>query len=525
MNRIMKIIVVGGLVAATLATASPGGASEGAEAPTTVVASWEWGGDDAAAVAAIEDAAAHAGGEIHRINRVLDYAAVAVPANRTDRAIAELLRAPEIVAAELDRRLTLHHTPNDPFYTQQWGPPAIGMPTAWDAGTGSNQIQVGVIDTGVSSHPDLDPNVCNAGANFIDPGQPPADTHGHGTHVAGTVGADIDNAQGVAGMGDSCIVPIKVIDGHGRGSTLTLAQGIEWAADNGIEVVNMSLGSSSGTTFEERAVEYAWGKGVFLVAAAGNDTCKPVGFPAAYPEVIAVAALASSTTRASYSNCGPEVELSAPGSSVYSTDYRIGYSYKSGTSMASPHVAGVAGLLWDLDVSLTNAEMRCLLRDTADDLGPDGKDDGYGWGRVDADGALDRLTLGSVPAWPNCEGSPPTGETREVESTYITGNDAVIHCLSRVGGACFDIEDGDETVSIVVDDIFIEPVPGFYRFRDAAGNDLGSGAFCVSAEQRAVPTGATTLYVYAGGPLRAALECGAPTRTSTLGFIRVTFNG
>lgn len=465
------------------------------------------------------------GGEVVHEDPTLGFVAVSMVASDLADALGAVAAIRDVTEVAEDIVLTTTFTPNDAGYGLQWGPPAIGVPEAWDTGRGSHALTVGIIDTGINyTHSDIAPNYCRHGPNFITPHQPPRDDHGHGTHVAGTVAAKIDNTIGVAGMADACLVSIKTQGSNGSGFSSHVASGMRWAADNDVDVVNMSIGADGSNFLLEDAAAYAWNRGVLLVAAAGNDFCTNVDTPAAIPEVVAVAALANSNSAASYSDCGPEVELAGPGSTIFSTDISGGYSTKSGTSMASPHVAGVAALVWDRDTSLTNAQVRCLLDDTADDLGASGRDQRYGWGRVDADGAVGRLGVGSVPSWPVCEVAPPPNDQRTGREPYLTANDVVVTCIGNLGGACFDVLPGDQTVSIALDDVLIDPVAGRYRFENPSGTLVGSGNFCGSVEDVPVPADAVDLFVFAGGPLRATLECGSPMRTATIGFIDVVFN-
>jgi subtilisin family serine protease len=230
----------------------------------------------------------------------------------------------------------------------------------------------------------------------------PEDEVGHGTHVAGTIAAVSNNAVGVAGVGwETRIMPIKALtrvvrisDGRvsGTGSSADVAAAIRYAADNGAHVINMSLGSPSSTSVEASAVAYAVSKGVVVVAAMGNDGSSSPSFPAAYPDVIAVAAIQSNESRAAFSQTGPHIDISGPGVGILSTYLAGGLATLSGTSMATPHVAGVAALVKAVKPSLTSAEVGDILRSTAKPLRDVASDpvpnDRYGWGLVDASAAV-----------------------------------------------------------------------------------------------------------------------------------------
>jgi len=312
----------------------------------------------------------------------------------TEQAIAAAQQRSDVQAAEHDGTTWALVTPNDPLYAQQWGFPAIGAPAAWDLTLGSHAVKVSVLDTGMDiTHPDLAANACGPFASFV-PSEPTIqDFHGHGTHTSGTVAAVTGNGIGVAGTSQSCLMDGKVLSGGGGGQWTWLAAGLRWAADNGAAIVSMSLGGSAiGQTELSNAIYYAAvTKGVLLVAAAGNSGCpSTVGWPAMYNEVIAVAALrAPGDTTATFSSCGPKVEQAAPGQDVLSTWHGGGYISLSGTSMATPHVAGAAALLKAAHPELTANAMRCMLDLTADDLAVPGRDALTGWGRVDPRGAID----------------------------------------------------------------------------------------------------------------------------------------
>ena len=230
-----------------------------------------------------------------------------------------------------------------------WGVDRVRAPQAWQAGGERARgagVKVAVIDTGIDcSHPDL---ACadSEGANIIDPTAAPKDDNGHGTHVSGTIAARW-NGRGVAGVAPlSRVLPVKVLDAGGGGTLSDIIKGIAWAADHGAQVINMSLGAPRGSKALQQVIQKARSQGVVIVAAAGNEGPKEgtVDYPAAYPEVIAVAASDAKDNVASFSSRGPQVALIAPGVDVLSTVPGGGYAKHSGTSMAAPHVAGLAAI-------------------------------------------------------------------------------------------------------------------------------------------------------------------------------------
>lgn len=256
-------------------------------------------------------------------------------------------------------------------------------------------ITVAVIDTGVDlDHPDLWVNMVN-GRTYVAGTSTPNDDQGHGTHVAGAVAAAM-NGYGVLGVAPRAkIMPIKVLDKDGRGYISDVAAAIRWAADNGADVINLSLGGTSATSLEEDAINYATSRGVLVIAAAGNcgnssyaaNGCSyedQPSYPAAFTNAMAVASTTSINTQSTFSTQGSYVEIAAPGSSIYSTYLNGSYHTSSGTSQATPHVAGLAAAVWSLNPLLTNSQVRTILIDTVVDLGAAGRDEAYGYGRIDA---------------------------------------------------------------------------------------------------------------------------------------------
>jgi thermitase len=280
---------------------------------------------------------------------------VRVPAGRERAAVEAYRRNPNVVFAEVNGFYAAIWTPNDPYYGQQWQYPKIQAPDAWAVVTGTSQVAIAILDTGIDqSHEDLRSKVAQ-NVNFTTSGSFD-DKYGHGTHVAGSAAAATNNGLGVAGTCPNCaLYNVKVLGDNGSGAWSWIASGIVWAADEGAKVINMSLGGSTGSSTVEEAVNYAWNKGVVLVAAAGNSGSSSPSYPAYYSNVIAVAATDQTDNKASFSNYGDWVDIAAPGVSILSTapDHRnriwgfgVKYATGSGTSMATPHVAGTAGLVW-----------------------------------------------------------------------------------------------------------------------------------------------------------------------------------
>jgi len=294
-----------------------------------------------------------------------------IPSNvPVEQAVRQYSGLPSVEYAEPNYIYERMVVPNDQHYGVQWALPKISAPSAWDITTGSTTVKVAVLDTGYdTTHPDLYPQVVSSKDFTILDGSPDTvqDGHGHGTHVAGTVAALTNNSIGVAAIGWNTKLMIgKVLGNNGSGYLSEIANGITWAADNGAKVINMSLGGSSGSTTLQNAVNYAWNKGVVLVAAAGNAGNTRQTYPAAYTNCIAVAATTSNDSRASFSTYGSWVDCAAPGVDIASTYKGSAYAYMSGTSMAAPHVAGLAGLVWATSHGTSNTNVRSRIETTGD---------------------------------------------------------------------------------------------------------------------------------------------------------------
>ncbi len=327
-----------------------------------------------------------AGGRVlHSYTLIDNVLAVEVPVN----ALSGLLKNPNVVSVEQDAEVQAlgKPVPSQPVQKLPWGVDKIDAELSANTGAG---VKVCIVDTGIDkSHPDLQANILG-GKNFVAKGATVdpnkwGDDNGHGTHVAGTIAA-LDNSIGVVGVApQTSLLAAKVLNRQGSGYTSDVIAGIEYCVLNGAEVISMSLGSSSDTQTLHDAVDAAYASGSLLVAAAGNDYGGQVSYPAAYDSVIAVSATDSNDNLASFSNIGPQVELAAPGVNVLSTWLGGGYNTISGTSMATPHVSGVAALAIQANPSMSNLEIRALMQNTADDLGSAGKDNLFGYGLVNAE--------------------------------------------------------------------------------------------------------------------------------------------
>lgn len=277
--------------------------------------------------------------------------------------------------------------PRDEHFAAQQHLKQIRAPEAWDVVRENRAITIAVVDTGVDlTHPDLRGNLV-PGINLIQPDQPPQDDHGHGTNVAGVIGAVTDNGIGVAGIvWRAKIMPVKAIEADGLGEEDKLGEGIRYAVDNGAKIVLLCVGLPRYSPFLEEVAEYAEAKGALLVSATGNKG-QDVNYPAAYPTVLAVGGVDANKRVMVDSNYGPEVDLVAPWK-VYTTALDGKYAEQEGTSMAAPQAAGVAALVWAQSPSLQPYEIRNLLRQTAEDIEHKGWDPYSGYGLLRADRAV-----------------------------------------------------------------------------------------------------------------------------------------
>jgi type VII secretion-associated serine protease mycosin len=296
-------------------------------------------------------------------------------------------------AAERDIRVTATDLPK----ARQWALNRVQFDKAWSVTRGDG-VLVGVIDSGVdAAHPDLAGRVLR-GATFLGAGyrshQGQTDVAGHGTHVAGIVAASPHSAAGVSGGAPAArILPVRVLDDEGSGWGSDVAKGIVWAVDNGAQVLNLSFGATTPSRALQSAVAHARSKGVVVVASGGNDGKDgPISYPAAYPGVLSVGAVDPGDSVVPFSTTSPYIGISAPGESVLSTvPAKVDPSRlaeRSGTSMAAPYVAAAAALLIAARPTMTAAEVAARLQETAQDLGPLGRDDLYGYGLVDPARAL-----------------------------------------------------------------------------------------------------------------------------------------
>jgi thermitase len=311
------------------------------------------------------------------------------------RQAARFSARPGVAFAEPNYLAHALEVPNDPGFSAQWGLSQIDAPAAWDVSHGSSAVIIAIVDTGIDgTHVDLAGKVL-AGWNFVSPSAIPADSDsddaGHGTHCAGIAAAVTNNSVGIAGLAPSArLMPVKVLDSSGTGSYEDVALGVRYAADHGARVINLSLGGTDPSDTLREAVNYALGRGCLLSCAAGNAVGGLSEYGIMYPAqyAMAVGATDSWDARAWFSKYGPQLSVVAPGQSIYSTLPGGFYGSLSGTSMAAPHVSGLAALLWGACPLESNVEVRHVIESTADDLGSPGWDQEFGYGRIDARAAI-----------------------------------------------------------------------------------------------------------------------------------------
>ena len=358
-----------------------------------------------------------------------DLLVVEAPAGAEAGTAARLNAANGVAWAAPNAVARIAAAPNDPLFRYQWNladRAASAGSANWSpvngTGVNGNGVTVGILDTGVTAHIELDQVL--PGKDFVDGDNDASDPHGHGTHIGGTIAETTGNARGAAGVAPSAsILPVRVLDAEGAGTYDDILAGLEYAADSGARILNLSFAGDVDAGLCD-AVARITARGVLVVAAAGNESA-PVSYPAACPSAIGVSAVNIRGTLASYSNRGAQIDLAAPGGDTGDTNgdgysdgilqYSImngaaGYYFNIGTSMASPHVAGAAALLAQVRPAASPAELRALLTSSATDIGPAGTDSSFGAGLLNIAAAVTAAqTVNSTPTPPTT--APPTTST------------------------------------------------------------------------------------------------------------------
>ncbi|MGF7535254.1 S8 family serine peptidase [Bacillus mexicanus] len=304
----------------------------------------------------------------------------AVSLEAPSSSINELKNNPNISSIEKDTILSTAEYYSLPQQTITYGPKLLNTVNDWNNGLTGEDVRVAIIDSGIANHSDL---IIAGGKSFVDYTTSYSDDNGHGTHVAGIVSAE-NNSIGIVGTApDSKVFALKVLDSEGDGYLSSIVAAIDWSIENKMDIINLSLGTDENSPVLETAIQKAYNSGVLVVAAAGNEASS-VLYPAAYDNAIAVSAVDQNKNLASFSNRGPEVEVSAPGVDIISLFPGIRYKNMSGTSMATPFVTGVLALWKQEYPNATVSELRSKLDQNVIDLGTAGRDSYFGYGLVQA---------------------------------------------------------------------------------------------------------------------------------------------
>jgi hypothetical protein len=350
-----------------------------------------------------------------------------------DQMIQDLEASGQFTFVESDYLAVPLLVPNDPDYSQEWHLQTIQAPSAWDVTTGSTSVPIAMIDSGVDpTHPDLASKLI-PGWSFLTGTTDTHDVLGHGTQTAGTAAAIGNNAVGVAGVAwQNPIMPLVVLNSSDWATYSDIANGIMYAADHGVRIVNISIGGTSSSSTMQTAVDYAWNKGTVVFAAAGNYSSSTPIYPAGCANVVAVGATDSNDTLASFSNYGSYIDLTAPGVNIVTTIAGGGYGGVSGTSFSSPIAAGVAALVLSRNPSLSAQQLVTLLEQNSDDLGTPGWDQIYGWGRVNASRAVVAAGGGTSTPPPSVTISTPTPSSTVQAAVTVQGNASAPTSLSSI---------------------------------------------------------------------------------------------
>jgi thermitase len=402
LHRAHSVAAFSGVVLALLGWVVPAQASASPQ-PVRLIVGFERSHGDAAQVQTLRSvgvgsAAAKRAG--YRGIEQLDAAVVTVAAHRARGARAALAARPGVAWVEVDHVARIAGLreqaedgapegwqPNDTLRSQQWSLDTIGVAAAWRYTRGTG-VKIAILDTGVDYiHPDLAGRV-DLGPDFVDNDDDPMDVQGHGTHVAGTAAAGTDDGFGIAGVAPGArILAVRVLDAEGAGNYSSVARGITYAADNGAKVINLSLGGPEPSIALREAIDYAASRGSIVVCATGNESASSVAWPGRYDSCTAVGATDPTDQHAPFSNTGEGIDITAPGVQILSSTMGAQHDAWDGTSMATPHVSGVAALLMASGLSRKDALETIVA--TARDLGRTGADTTFGAGRIDAGAALE----------------------------------------------------------------------------------------------------------------------------------------
>ncbi|GID96705.1 hypothetical protein Adi01nite_61170 [Amorphoplanes digitatis] len=398
----LRVLVVGLLVCGVSLAGGPAVAAPVDEAPVSLIVGLHGGGD---VVASLDRSVDVLGSE-----RLAGAGAVTVdvPADQVTEAADALRADPAVAYVERDQVARMAAvTPNDPSYSSQWGIARTDVGRAWETTRGAGGVVVAVVDTGVRKLPDFAGRVL-PGRDFVNHDSNADDDQGHGTMAAGVIAASGDNGVGIAGICWNCkILPVKVLGATGSGSYSDIAEGIRWSADQGADIINLSLGGTEDSRLLRDAVAYAAGKGALVIAAAGNSGSSKPNYPAAVPGALAVGASTAEDARYSWSNYGSGwVDIAAPGCNP-AQERGGAVSQFCGTSSASPFVAGIAALLASTTPTPSAETIRTALTTSATKIS--GGWVAAGSGRVDAAAALAALPVADDNVAPAVSFASPSG--------------------------------------------------------------------------------------------------------------------
>ena len=329
------------------------------------------------------------GGEILEEIPQLRVKRIRVPEKNLYKVKAALEKNPNFTFVEENFTAQGMLIPDDTHFPSQWHHTKIISRLAWDMGTGSADIPIAIIDSGIDpDHPDLMAKL-QPGYNFLGNNTDTHDVLGHGTAVAGSAGALSNKAVGVAGVAwKNPLMPLVVLSSSNWATYSNISRAIIYAVDHGVKVINISIGGTSYSSTLDNAINYAWNNGALVFACAANYNTSTRYYPAACTHAVAVAATDLSDNKASFSNYGDWITLSAPGVSIKTTNNGGGYGYWNGTSFSSPITAATAALVWSANPQLTHEEVLQILKNSADDLGEYGFDNTFGYGRINAYNAM-----------------------------------------------------------------------------------------------------------------------------------------
>lgn len=412
---------------------------------------------------------------------------VELPAQASAQAVEALLaHNPHFEFAELDRQVSAAATADDPYFSSAWHLPLIGAPAAWDLSRGED-IVIAILDTGINgAHADLAGRTV-PGWNFYDGNSDTSDVNGHGTAVAGAAAASTNNAAGVASVAPGAyLMPVRIADPGAYAYWSTVAQGLTWAADQGVKVANISYNGVSASSTVQAAAQYLKNRGGVTVVSAGNSYGQE--FIAPSDTMITVSATNASDQRASFSSWGDYVDLAAPGKDIWTTNKGGGYGKWNGTSFSSPIVAGVVAQMMAANPALSPAAIEQLLFSTALDLGDAGWDITFGHGRVSADQAVAAANawIGSDTVAPVVSIAAPTGgsvagtvsvDVSATDDTAVSHVELLVNGITLASDAAHPYAFAWDSTSVADGSVAIAA-----RAFDAAGNSTVSPSISVTVQ-------------------------------------------